>query len=315
MQTPAKVDGMAWVPGGEFLMGSEDFYPEERPVRRVAVDGFWMDERPVTAAEFRRFVRETGYVTVAERPLDAADYPDADPELLVPGSLVFAGTPGPVPLDDFRNWWAYIPGAYWKRPGGPGTSINGRDRHPVVHVTHEDAEAYAAWTGKALPTEAEWECAARGGIEGAPFAWGDEHFPGGKPAANTWQGEFPWQNLKLDGFEGASPVGSFAPNGYGLFDMTGNVWEWTSDFFTARPGEPPENPCCVPRNPRVTHPDAAVAPGESIPRRVIKGGSHLCAPNYCLRYRPAARQAEAVDTSTSHIGFRCIARTAEGAAG
>jgi formylglycine-generating enzyme required for sulfatase activity len=278
-------------------MGSEEFYPEEAPVRAVAVDAFRMDERPVTAAEFRRFVRETGYVTVAERPLDPADYPDADPELLVPGSLVFRKTAGPVPLDDYRNWWAYVPGAYWKRPGGPGTTINGRDRHPVVQVAFEDAEAYAAWAGKELPTEAEWEYAARGGLEGQPFAWGDEHFPGGQPAANTWQGEFPWQNLKLDGHEGTSPVGSFAPNGYGLYDMCGNTWEWTTDFFGAD-HDPDAPACCAP----------SVLPGETFPRRVIKGGSHLCAPNYCLRYRPSARQGEAVDTATGHIGFRCVVR-------
>jgi formylglycine-generating enzyme required for sulfatase activity len=301
VNAPAKE--MRWIPGGTFLMGSEDFYPEERPVRPVAVDGFWIDEHPVTAAEFRRFVRDTGYVTLAERPLDPADYPDALPELLVPGSLVFRRTAGPVPLDDVRSWWEYLPGAYWKRPGGPGTTINGRDRHPVVHVAYEDAEAYAAWAGKELPTEAEWEYAARGGLEGAAFAWGDEHLPGGRPAANTWQGEFPWQNLKLDGFDGTSPVGSFAPNGYGLLDMTGNVWEWTCDFFTL-PREV-DRPCCVPRNPRVPTPGESAEP---FPRRVIKGGSHLCAPSYCLRYRPAARQGETVDTSTAHIGFRCVVR-------
>ena len=228
--------GMRWIPGGAFAMGSEDFYPEERPVHRVAVDGFWMDATPVTAAQFRRFVRETGYVTVAERPLDAALYPDADPELLVPGSIVFRTTSGPVDLDDHRNWWEYVPGAYWKRPGGKGTTINGRDRHPVVQIAYEDAEAYATWAGKELPSEAEWEYAARGGLDGAVFAWGDEHFPDGKAMANSWQGEFPWQNLKLDGFEGTSPVGSFPPNGYGLFDMTGNVWEWTSDWFTRASG-------------------------------------------------------------------------------
>jgi formylglycine-generating enzyme len=288
---------MAWIPGGEFLMGSEDFYPEERPVRPVRVEGFWMDELPVTAADYRRFARETGYVTLAERPLDPEDYPDADPELLLPGALVFRATAGPVPLDDYRAWWEYVPGAFWKRPGGPGTTINGRDRHPVVQVAFEDAEAYAAWAGKKLPTEAEWEHAARGGLEGAAFAWGDEHFPGGKPAANTWQGRFPWENLGLDGYEGTSPVGSFPPNGYGLFDMTGNVWEWTTDFYApAADGESPR--CCAP----------PVLEGERFPRRVIKGGSHLCAPNYCLRYRPAARQGEAVDTSTGHIGFRCVAR-------
>ena len=302
---------MRWIPEGTFRMGSETFYPEERPIHPVSVDGFWMDEAPLTAGEFRRFVRETGYVTLAERPLDAADYPDADPELLVPGSLVFRKTSGPVSLDDVRNWWEYVPGAYWKRPGGPGTSINGRDRHPVVHVAHEDATAYAAWAGKELPSEAEWERAARGGLDGAVFAWGDEHFPGGKPAANTWQGEFPWQNLLLDGYEGTSPVRSFEPNGYGLYDMCGNTWEWTSDWFTPHHPDEVASPCCAPRNPRVADPGSSAGaglPGEHSPRRVIKGGSHLCAPNYCLRYRPAARQGEAIDTSTGHIGFRCIVR-------
>jgi formylglycine-generating enzyme len=288
---------MAWVPGGTFLMGSEDFYPEERPVRGVAVDGLWIDTKPVTAAQFRRFVRETGYVTVAEQPLDPQDYPDADPALLVPGSLVFRKTAGPVPLDDVRNWWEYAPGASWKRPGGPGTTINGRDHHPVVQVAFEDAAAYAAWAGKDLPTEAEWEHAARGGLEGAPFVWGDEELLGGEPAANTWQGRFPWENLKLDGYEDTSPVGSFPPNGYGLYDMAGNVWEWTTDFF-APDGNGGAPVCCAP----------SLMPGERFPRRVIKGGSHLCAPNYCLRYRPAARQSETVDTSTGHIGFRCIVR-------
>jgi formylglycine-generating enzyme len=288
---------MAWVPGGEFLMGSEDFYPEERPVRRVEVEGFWMDERLVTAADFRRFARETGYVTVAERPLDPADYPGAEADLLVPGGLVFRASEGPVDLSDFRNWWEYVPGASWKRPGGPGTTINGRDLHPVTQVAYEDASTYAVWAGKELPTEAEWERAARGGLEGAVFAWGDEHFP--EAMANTWQGEFPWQNLKLDGYDRTSPAGSFPPNGYGLYDVTGNVWEWTTDFFAANGHA--ENPCCAPGA-------ASVAAGETFPRRVIKGGSHLCAPNYCLRYRPAARQAESVDTATAHIGFRCIAR-------
>ena len=306
---PGSTDEMRWIPAGTFLMGSEDFYPEEQPVHRVTVDGFWMDEHPVTAADFRRFVRETDYVTFCERPLDPADFPGADPEALVPGALVFQKTAGPVDLRDFRNWWDYVPGAYWKRPAGPGSTVNGRDRHPVVQVAYDDAAAYADWAGKELPTEAEWEYAARGGLDGAAFAWGDEHFPDGKPQANTWQGEFPWQNLKLDGFEGTSPVGSFPPNGYGLYDMTGNVWEWTTDFFTHRHAEEVEKPCCVPRNPRVSSDEASYAAGETIPRRVIKGGSHLCAPNYCLRYRPAARQGEAVDTSTGHIGFRCVVRT------
>ena len=285
------LNGMTRVPGGEFAMGSEDFYPEEAPVRRVAVEGFWIDERPVTVGQFRRFVRQTGYVTVAERPLDPELYPDADPSLLVPGSLVFRAARAPVDLSDVGNWWSYTPGAKWERPEGPGSDTYTRGRHPVTQVAYEDAAAYAAWAGKALPTEAEWEYAARGGLEGKAFAWGDELAPGGRMLANSWQGEFPWQNLLLDGYAGTSPVGVFPPNGYGLYDMTGNVWEWTCDRFEAASVGPR---CCAPD-------------GEG-PRRVIKGGSHLCAPNYCLRFRPAARQGEAVDTSTGHIGFRCVVR-------
>jgi len=302
---------MAWVPGGTFLMGSADFYPEERPVHRVTVDGFWMDSHPVTVAEFRRFVTATGYVTVAERPLAAADYPDADPALLVPGSLVFHRTPGPVDLRDYRNWWAYVPGACWRHPGGPGSDCRGLARHPVTHVAYADAQAYATWAGKALPTEAEWEYAARGGLDGAAYAWGDELAPGGRQMANTWQGEFPWQNLRAGGYEGTSPVGSFPANGYGLDDMVGNVWEWTSDQFAPR-HPVAAGACCAPRNPRAGMPGSGTAIGESgaqLPRRVIKGGSHLCAPSYCLRYRPAARQGETVDSATCHLGFRCIIRT------
>jgi formylglycine-generating enzyme len=299
---------MVWIPGGEFLMGSENFYPEEHPVRRVAVDGFWMDEHPVTVAEFRRFVAGTGHVTVAERPPDPSDVPDADLDQLVPGSLVFHKTPGPVDLRDFRNWWSYVPGASWRHPEGPGSNLGGRDRHPVTHVAFEDAEAYARWAGKALPTEAEWEFAARGGLEGKIFVWGDEFAPGGRMMANTWQGEFPWQNLRSDRYEGTSPVRTYPPNGFGLFDMAGNVWEWTADFFSV--AEEPD-PCCVPRNPRVTSSERSLVagqPGAHIPRKVIKGGSHLCAPNYCLRYRPAARQSETIDTSTGHLGMRCVVR-------
>ena len=285
---------MAWVPGGEFAMGSEAFYPEEAPVRRVGVEGFWIDERPVTVAEFRRFVKATGHISVAERPLDPADYPGADPGALVPGALVFQPSRGPVDLRDFRNWWAYVPGTTWERPEGPASDTYTRGRHPVTQVAYEDAQAYAAWAGKELPTEAEWEYAARGGLDGAVFAWGDEFAPEGRMMANTWQGEFPWQNLMSDGYAGTSPVGSFSPNGYGLYDMTGNVWEWTCDKAN---GNGAARPCCAPSE-----------AGEHIPRRVIKGGSHLCAPSYCLRYRPAARQFEAVDTSTGHIGFRCVVR-------
>jgi formylglycine-generating enzyme len=286
--------GMRWIPGGSFRMGGEDFYVEERPVRQVEVAGLWMDERPVSIGEFRRFVKATGHVTVAERAPDPADFPDADPEQLVPGSLVFTRTRGPVDLRDFRNWWAYVPGACWDRPEGPGTDTYTRARHPVTQVAYEDAEAYAVWAGKALPTEAEWEYAARGGLDGATYAWGNEPFPGGRPMANTWQGAFPWQNLRLDGYEGTSPPGAFPPNGYGLLDMTGNVWEWTCDRFDTVTAASPA--CCPP------------GAADGLERRVIKGGSHLCAPSYCLRYRPAARQGESVDTSTSHIGFRCVVR-------
>jgi formylglycine-generating enzyme required for sulfatase activity len=288
---------MRAIPGGMFAMGSEAFYPEEAPVRTVAVEGFLIDEHPVTNLEFGRFVKATGYVTVAERPLDPAVFPGVEPDTLVPGALVFQPSRGPVDLSDWSTWWAYVPGAYWRRPEGPESNLGGRERHPVVQVAHEDAVAYAAWAGKTLPTEPEWEYAARGGLEGAVYAWGDEFAPGGRMMANTWQGEFPWQNLLADGYAGTSPVGAFRPNDYGLFDMTGNVWEWTADDFTPGDGATPVKPCCVP----------ADAP-ESIPRKVIKGGSHLCAPNYCLRYRPAARQAEAIDTGTSHIGFRCVIR-------
>jgi sulfatase modifying factor 1 len=285
--------GMVWIPGGTFAMGCESFYPEEAPVQDVAVDGFWIDERPVTVAQFRRFVKATGYVTLAERPLDPADYPGADPASLTPGSLVFRPAPGPVDLGDYRAWWEYVPGARWSNPEGPGSDTYTRGRHPVTHVAYEDACAYAAWAGKALPTEAEWEFAARGGLSGATFTWGDEYVDG---MANTWQGEFPWENELTDGYAGTSPVASFPANGYGLYDMAGNVWEWTSDRYSERHDV---KPCCGPRDDR---PDA------HIPRRVTKGGSHLCAPNYCLRYRPAARQGQSIDSSTSHIGFRCVVR-------
>ncbi len=308
-QTVPQTRNMVWIAGGEFLMGSESFYPEEAPVHRVALAGFWIDEHPVTVADFQRFVKATGYVTVAEYPPSAADYPDADPELLVAGSLVFRKTDGPVDLSDFRNWWEWTPGAFWRRPEGPGSNVGGRERHPVVHVAYADALAYAEWAGKSLPTEAEWEYAARGGLEQKVFAWGDDFAPRGRMMANTWQGEFPWRNLATDGYERTSPVRSFPPNGHGLYDMTGNVWEWTADRFSHRHAAPPGGSCCgVSTMPEPDPAGDGFVEGETLPRMVIKGGSHLCAPNYCLRFRPAARQGEAVDTSTTHIGFRCVRR-------
>jgi len=314
-QVQAPTD-MLWIPAGTFRMGSEDFYPEEGPVHEVSVDGFWMDQHLVTNQQFARFVEATGYITVAERALDPADFPGAPPENLVPGALVFQKSQGPVDLKDYRNWWAWAPGTSWRHPVGPQSSIEDIAQHPVVHIAYEDAEAYAHWAGKELPTEAEWERAARGGLDGKKFTWGDEHFPGGKAMANSWQGEFPWQNLLVDGFAGTSPVGSFPPNGYGLFDMAGNVWEWTSDWFVRNHADETVQACCGPAvNPRISSQEKSYDPRQPnfrIPRRVVKGGSHLCAPNYCLRYRPAARQPQMVDTGMSHIGFRCILRTAEG---
>jgi formylglycine-generating enzyme required for sulfatase activity len=292
---------MVWLAGGSFTMGSNDFYPEERPLHAATVDGFWIDVYPVTNAAFRRFVKATGYRTIAERPLDPADFPGADPAALVPGALVFHNPSHPVGLHDLRQWWIYVPGACWRHPEGPGSTLDGRDRHPVVHIAYEDALAYASWAGKALPTEAEWEYAARGGLAGATYAWGDESAPKGQMLANTWQGAFPWQNLVTDGYEGTSPVGAFPPNQYGLYDMIGNVWEWTCDRFG--PHQAASAPCCTP-DVRVSQQPAA------LPAMVIKGGSHLCAPNYCLRYRPAARQAQVVDSATSHLGFRCVLRAA-----
>jgi formylglycine-generating enzyme len=305
---------MLWIPGGTFHMGSQDFFPEERPIHRVAVDGFWMDPYQVTNAQFAHFVKETGYLTVAERRPNPKDYPGAPLENLVPGSLVFHKTRGPVDLRYLDQWWTWTPRACWKRPEGKHSNTRERRHHPVVHIAYEDAVAYAAWIGKTLPTEAEWEFAARGGLDGAAFTWGGQHFPDGKLMANTWQGEFPWENLTWDGFEGTSPVGSFPPNGYGLYDMAGNVWEWTSDWWTECHPEDVEKPCCVPNNPRgglLENSYDPAMPQFRIPHKVIKGGSHLCAPNYCLRYRPAARRPQMIDTGTSHIGFRCIIRASE----
>ncbi|MEP9396408.1 formylglycine-generating enzyme family protein [Mesorhizobium sp. KR2-14] len=304
---------MVWVPGGEFLMGSDRHYPEEAPAHRVCVDSFWMDMFTVTNRQFSRFVEETGYVTLAERPANPDDYPGALPGMLAPSSTIFVRPSAPVDMHNHYNWWVYVKGANWRHPRGPASSIRKLMDHPVVHVAWEDVEAYAKWIGKELPTEAEWEFAARGGLEGAEFVWGDELAPGGKHMANTWQGEFPYRNTLEDGFEYTAPVGSFPPNGYGLYDMAGNVWQWTADWYQEHGRA--DSPCCTAVNPRSASREASVdprQPGTRIPRKVTKGGSHLCAPNYCRRYRPAARMAQPIDTSISHLGFRCIARGAQG---
>jgi formylglycine-generating enzyme len=292
-------------------MGSDRHYVEERPVHRVTVDGFWMDQAPVTNSEFRKFVEATSYVTFAEIAPDPKDYPDALPEMLYAGSLVFAPPNHPVDLRNWGQWWNFTFGANWQQPYGPGSTIHGLDDHPVVHVAFKDAEAYAKWANKELPTEAEWEFAARGGLDSAEFAWGTEFAPDGHYMANTWQGEFPYENLKLDGYERTSPVGTFPPNAYGLYDVIGNVWEWTADWYSSGHKPDARKACCIPHNPRGARQDASYDPCEpqmKIPRKVLKGGSHLCAPNYCRRYRPAARLAEPIDTSTSHVGFRCVVR-------
>jgi len=291
--------GMVLVRGGSFVMGSLDFYPEERPLRRAEAADLWFDEHPVTNAQFRRFVTDTGHTTVAEHAPDPADFPGADPADLVPGSQVFVGTTGPVPLDDWMRWWAWVPGADWRHPEGPGSTLHGRDLHPVVHVGFEDAAVYAQWAGKSLPTEVDWEHAARGGLDQATYPWGGEFMPGGKVMANTWYGAFPYENLRPHGFTRTSPVKRFPSNGFGLFDVTGNVWEWTSSPWFQTHTDPdhdhdPAPSCCAPVS-TLTEQD----------RRVIKGGSHLCAPSYCHRYRPAARQAHAVRSTTGHLGFRC----------
>jgi formylglycine-generating enzyme required for sulfatase activity len=291
-------------------MGSDKHYPEEAPAHHVAVDDFWIDRTPVTNRQFKAFVRATGYKTFAETAPDPKNYPGALPHMIFAGSLVFTPPKRPVDLRDWSQWWVLLKDADWRHPYGPKSSINNLDSHPVVHVTFADALAYARWAGKDLPSEAEWEFAARGGLDGAEFAWGEELTPGGQHRANTWQGNFPNENRCEDGFERTSPVMTFPPNGYGAYDMIGNVWEWTTDWYAAR-HEPATSPCCAPQNPRGGREQDSYDPRQpeiKIPRKVIKGGSHLCAPNYCRRYRPAARHAEPVDTSTSHLGFRCVVR-------
>ncbi|WP_218853397.1 formylglycine-generating enzyme family protein [Microbacterium immunditiarum] len=294
---------MIELPGGAFLMGSDRFYPEEGPVVQVQVDAFTMDRYAVTNREFARFVADTGYVTVAERELDPADFPDGDITDVQPGSLVFTPTSGPVDLRNWRQWWHWVPGASWRHPHGPDSSIDELGDHPVVQIAFEDACAFAAWVGKRLPTEAEWEYAARGGLEGATFAWGEEANQRAEPFANTWQGRFPYLNTGARGWVGTAPVGSFPPNGYGLHEMTGNTWEWTADPWTER-HQVPAAACTCGCSPQ-TRTEATGGHGASARRRVLKGGSHLCAPEYCFRYRPAARSAQTEDSATTHIGFRC----------
>ena len=302
--------GMVWIPAGSYRMGSDHHYPEEAPAHQVKVDGFWMDATPVTNAQFQEFVDATGHVTFCELAPDAADYPGADPAMLVPASVVFVPPEHAVDLRNHYEWWNFVPGANWRHPQGPDSSLDGRDDHPVVHLAYVDVEAYARWAGKDIPTEAEWEWAARGAGGDTEYAWGDELVPEGRHMANTFQGEFPWQNLAEDGYAGTSPVGSFPVNGYGLYDMIGNAWEWTCDWYSPKHAEPAAKACCIPSNPRGAAQDDSYDPGQPIriPRKVMKGGSHLCAPSYCRRYRPAARMAQPLDTSTSHLGFRCIVR-------
>jgi sulfatase modifying factor 1 len=300
---------MASVPSGAFTMGSDAHYPEEAPARSAFVEGFTIDRFQVTNRQFDAFVSATGYLTVAERPLDPEDFPGAPPENLVPGSMVFSMTPRPVDLRHLSQWWKWTPGTSWRNPEGPGNALDGRADHPVVHVASEDAEAFAAWAGKSLPTEAEWERAARGGLDGAAFVWGDEPERPGQRLANYWHGDFPWRHD--DGYGSTAPVGSFPANGYGLHDMAGNVWEWTTDWWSPPNPEHPEASCCVPtERPRPTMEGSydPAQPQFRIPRKVIKGGSYLCADSYCQRYRPAARRPQMVDTGMSHIGFRCVRR-------
>lgn len=308
------VDGMVWIESGTYVRGSETgaAYPSEGPVHNVKVDGFWMDETEVTNAQFSEFVEETGYVTMAERPVDweqlKKTVPPGTPKpadsLLRPASMVFNPPDGPVPLDNMYRWWAWVYGADWKHPFGPESDIEGKDNFPVVHVTYEDAEAYAKWAGKRLPTEAEWEYAARGGTNEKEFAWGDELTPNGRYLANFYQGDFPYNRQDMDGYLTSSPVRSFPANGYGLYDMIGNVWEWTSDWYRPDTYDMYAN-ITICENP--TGPEAPYDPDEPFaPKRVIKGGSYLCSDQYCSNYRPSARMPAEIYTGQEHVGFRCV---------
>ena len=309
--------GMRLIHGREFLMGCDEAYPDEAPRHLVTVGDFLIDETPVTNAQFAEFIAATGYKTLAETAPDPADYPGMLPEMAKPGSAVFVRPPRQVAQPHPGLWWQYVFGADWRHPRGPASGIGDLMDHPVVHVAYADAEAYARWAGKSLPTEAEWEFAARGGLEGAMYAWGDELAPQGRMMANYWQGEFPWQNTLADGYEGTSPVRTFPPNGYGLHDMIGNVWEWTVDWYVASRPSNRGSACCggsIERSATEEESYDPATPSLRIGRKVLKGGSYLCAPNYCQRYRPAAKFPQPVDSPTSHLGFRCIIRQPRGAA-
>ncbi len=306
----SKLAGMKLLRGGGFTMGSESHYPEERPRRRAEVGDFWIDEHPVTNRQFAAFVAATGYRTFAEIAPEPRDYPGMPPEMAVAGSAVFMPPDPPTGTDDPSRWWTFVFGADWRRPLGPDSGVDDILDHPVVQVAYGDALAYARWAGKTLPTEAEWEYAARGGREGEAYAWGDVFEPDGRPQANYWQGGFPNENTLADGYLRTSPVGAFPPNGFGLHDMIGNVWEWTRDWYSDTTAEPGPS-CCAPARARTVAEHESYDPATPhvrIPRKVLKGGSHLCAENYCQRYRPAARHPQPIDSPTSHIGFRCIVR-------
>lgn len=304
-QTDAPL-GMVWIPGGVFHRGSENpKMRDAKPVHRVMVDGFWMDRTAVTNEQFVQFVEATGYVTVAERTPEAKDFPGAAPENLVAGSVVFKPSKGPVPLDDHLRWWTYLKGADWRHPEGPESDLRGREKHPVVHVAWDDAVAYARWAGKRLPSEAEFEFAARGGQARKKYAWGDDLRPAGQWMANIWQGHFPYDNTAEDGYRATAPVGSFPANGYGLHDMAGNVWEWCADWYRpdyyAKLAAQPQ-PIHDPRGPSNSYDPAE--PGMA--KRVMRGGSYLCTDQYCTAYEVGARGKGAPDTGTNHLGFRCV---------
>lgn len=293
-------NGMRWIPGGTFQMGSEEGQPDEKPVHEVTVAGFWMDTHELTNEEFERFVKATGYVTIAERKPRQEDFPDAPPEALVPGAIVFTPPPGDVPLHDHMAWWRYVPGANWRHPEGPDSTLQGREKYPVVQVAWFDAMAYAKWAGKRLPTEAEWEFAARGGKAKLTYIWGNEKTPDGRWMANIWQGKFPNGNTVQDGHKSQSPVGSYPPNDYGLFDMAGNAWEWTSDWYM--PDYYAKSPRQNPQGPQESY-----DPNEpGVWKRITRGGSYLCTEAYCWGYRPAMRMKTSPDTGLNHTGFRCV---------